>query len=239
MTASSVCVLYVADTSGGSKRAWTDNLPEPPESSAAKRRTPSPTTTAAKPNRLASRAGVPLRQYFSLSPELQAQALAAAPSAHVAWVAGITPQNAAQVTFEAPMPSEAAGASGAPGEQQQPGGQSNGAAAGTTHGAHASTMRWGVEEAHEELLAAGLNSKHVTKEWVANHYKWVVWKLASYERLFPADCAGRALSREGVVQQLRSRWAGVSSCMLATRTPHHMTAACDDPAPMLCFVSGR
>lgn len=64
---------------------------------------------------------------------------------------------------------------------------------------------WGHEQAREEVLAAGALPKYATEAWVANHYKWVVWKLACYERTFPAHCKGRALSSAGVVAQLKHR----------------------------------
>ncbi|KAL1915938.1 uncharacterized protein VTP21DRAFT_6326 [Calcarisporiella thermophila] len=42
---------------------------------------------------------------------------------------------------------------------------------------------WGPNEAYEELLAAG--AKPLDTRWVENHYRWIVWKLASMIRLFP------------------------------------------------------
>lgn len=42
-----------------------------------------------------------------------------------------------------------------------------------------------------------------------NHYRWIVWKLAAYERRFPRACARRALTREEVLRQLKARCVGV------------------------------
>jgi hypothetical protein len=36
--------------------------------------------------------------------------------------------------------------------------------------------------------------------------RWIVWKLASYERVFSAVCSGKALNRDAVFQQLKHRW---------------------------------
>ena len=37
--------------------------------------------------------------------------------------------------------------------------------------------------ARAELLQAGATLHRVTPEWVANHYRWLLWKFASYARL--------------------------------------------------------
>ena len=36
----------------------------------------------------------------------------------------------------------------------------------------------------------GVNGGKVSEEWVKNHYRWIIWKLASLERRFPNKCAG-------------------------------------------------
>lgn len=41
--------------------------------------------------------------------------------------------------------------------------------------------------------------------WIENHYKWIVWKLASMQRAFPqhfSDC----LTLQNVMQQLKYRY---------------------------------
>lgn len=40
----------------------------------------------------------------------------------------------------------------------------------------------GFTEFHSALLSRGCNPKFATLEWVKNHYRWVVWKLACMER---------------------------------------------------------
>lgn len=46
----------------------------------------------------------------------------------------------------------------------------------------------------------GVEKKLIPNGWIRNHYKWIVWKLASYEN-FNFDC----LSVENVIQQLKYR----------------------------------
>jgi breast cancer 2 susceptibility protein len=65
----------------------------------------------------------------------------------------------------------------------------------------------GPAELRAELLAQpGVKPQLASPEWVANHYKWVVWKLASYDRRFPGACRGGALSAANVLQQLLHRY---------------------------------
>lgn len=56
----------------------------------------------------------------------------------------------------------------------------------------------------------GTNSKRpaaVNAAWVKNHFKWIVWKLASMERRLPEYCAGKhtMLTLVSVLRQLRHR----------------------------------
>ncbi|CAH2014697.1 unnamed protein product [Acanthoscelides obtectus] len=52
---------------------------------------------------------------------------------------------------------------------------------------------------------AGVEARLIPTNWIKNHYKWIVWKLASYERRFPNKCKG-ILNIENVVQQLKYRY---------------------------------
>lgn len=50
----------------------------------------------------------------------------------------------------------------------------------------------------------GVHCNLLPDRWIKNHYKWIVWKLASYERSFPEqfkDC----LNPENVIEQLKYR----------------------------------
>lgn len=42
--------------------------------------------------------------------------------------------------------------------------------------------------------------------WVKNHYRWIVWKLASMERAYPRECALQMLTPERVLSQLKYRY---------------------------------
>jgi len=56
------------------------------------------------------------------------------------------------------------------------------------------------------LVAAGASATLATEAWVANHFRWVVWKLACYERAFPRRLAAPTLTPERVMDQLRYRY---------------------------------
>ncbi|KAJ8919869.1 hypothetical protein NQ315_006398 [Exocentrus adspersus] len=51
----------------------------------------------------------------------------------------------------------------------------------------------------------GVEPRLIPKNWIRNHYKWIVWKLTSYENMFPAHFQG-CLSIENIVQQLKYRY---------------------------------
>ena len=53
----------------------------------------------------------------------------------------------------------------------------------------------------------GVDVKLLSQEWVYNHYRWVVWKLASMERSFPATMASLWLNPEQILLQLKYRYA--------------------------------
>ncbi len=44
----------------------------------------------------------------------------------------------------------------------------------------------------------GVDSSLFTEEWLANQYRWIVWKLASMERSFPETFAGRYVKIEEI-----------------------------------------
>lgn len=50
----------------------------------------------------------------------------------------------------------------------------------------------------------GVHPSLIPDGWIRNHYKWIIWKLASLERAFPVKCAD-CLNVENVMQQLKYR----------------------------------
>ncbi|XP_042510646.1 protein BREAST CANCER SUSCEPTIBILITY 2 homolog B-like isoform X2 [Macadamia integrifolia] len=64
----------------------------------------------------------------------------------------------------------------------------------------------GIEAFHHMLSKSGASMLNASKEWVANHYKWIVWKLACYERGYPAEASGRYLTVSNVIEELKYRY---------------------------------
>ncbi|XP_048562016.1 protein BREAST CANCER SUSCEPTIBILITY 2 homolog B-like isoform X13 [Triticum urartu] len=67
-------------------------------------------------------------------------------------------------------------------------------------------MNTGAEEFQKLLIACGASLTYATKEWVNNHYKWIVWKLASLERSYPTKAAGKFLTVANVLDELKYRY---------------------------------
>ena len=75
--------------------------------------------------------------------------------------------------------------------------------------------RWGPAELTQLLHAAGAEPQHCSEAWVANHFRWIVWKLACYERRLPEQLARRMLTVPVILDQLKYRRANAA---LALRT---------------------
>ncbi|CAO2193802.1 unnamed protein product [Urochloa humidicola] len=67
-------------------------------------------------------------------------------------------------------------------------------------------MGTGAEDFQKMLLNCGASLSYATKEWVSNHYKWIVWKLASLERCYPTEAAGKFLTVDNVLEELKYRY---------------------------------
>eukprot|EP00798_Chlamydomonas_sp_ICE-L_P015913 gene15913-22047_t len=65
---------------------------------------------------------------------------------------------------------------------------------------------WGPSHARSALLAAGAEPDKASEEWVSLQYRWIVWKLASYERRFPQQCSRKALTRQAVEEEMKRRY---------------------------------
>ncbi|KAG8377073.1 hypothetical protein BUALT_Bualt09G0130300 [Buddleja alternifolia] len=56
------------------------------------------------------------------------------------------------------------------------------------------------------LSQSGASTRYLTEEWVLNHFKWIVWKLASYERCYPTKFSGKLLTLSSVFEELKYRY---------------------------------
>ncbi|XP_074159627.1 breast cancer type 2 susceptibility protein isoform X3 [Sminthopsis crassicaudata] len=65
----------------------------------------------------------------------------------------------------------------------------------------------GKEEFYRALCdTPGVDPKLITKTWVYNHYRWIIWKLSAMEFTFPKEFASRCLTPERVLLQLKYRY---------------------------------
>eukprot|EP01129_Flabellula_baltica_P014248 TRINITY_DN6781_c0_g2_i1.p1 TRINITY_DN6781_c0_g2~~TRINITY_DN6781_c0_g2_i1.p1 ORF type:complete len:602 (-),score=94.02 TRINITY_DN6781_c0_g2_i1:917-2722(-) len=63
----------------------------------------------------------------------------------------------------------------------------------------------GPEDFYNLLRKEVGNSATIKLNWVKNHYRFIVWKLASMERVFPQDYGGNLLTPDRVLSQLKYR----------------------------------
>ncbi|KAF7825024.1 protein BREAST CANCER SUSCEPTIBILITY 2-like protein B-like isoform X1 [Senna tora] len=64
----------------------------------------------------------------------------------------------------------------------------------------------GSEAFFHQVVQHGASTRYASKEWVTNHYKWIVWKLACYERCFPARSSRKFLTMSNVLEELKYRY---------------------------------
>ncbi|KAG8647794.1 hypothetical protein MANES_09G111200v8 [Manihot esculenta] len=64
----------------------------------------------------------------------------------------------------------------------------------------------GGEAFYHMLVQSGASVQYASKQWIANHYKWIVWKLACYERCYPLKSATRFLTVTNVLEELKYRY---------------------------------
>jgi hypothetical protein len=111
------------------------------------------------------------------------------------WVAlslPVNPDEAAAFRFTAAR--DAGAATGPPAGVEQ---TATTAAAAAGAPAGSSSSRFGAAEARQQLLAWGADPEQATAAWVANHYKWIVWKLAAYDRKFVFNFRSSSGSNSG------------------------------------------
>ncbi|KAI9094810.1 hypothetical protein K1719_026616 [Acacia pycnantha] len=64
----------------------------------------------------------------------------------------------------------------------------------------------GSEAFFHMLAESGASTHYASKEWVSNHYKWIVWKLSCYERCYPGGSTGKFLTASNVLEELKYRY---------------------------------
>ncbi|XP_050382987.1 protein BREAST CANCER SUSCEPTIBILITY 2 homolog A-like [Argentina anserina] len=64
----------------------------------------------------------------------------------------------------------------------------------------------GAEAVFRMLASSGASTQNTSREWVINHYKWIVWKLACYERNYPTKALGKFLTLPNVLEELKYRY---------------------------------
>lgn len=64
----------------------------------------------------------------------------------------------------------------------------------------------GPTDMFEALVKLGANPNVLQKDWVLNHYRWIVWKLAALERSFPHELGTEYLTPARVLWQLQYRY---------------------------------
>ncbi|CAL5389935.1 unnamed protein product [Camellia sinensis] len=57
-----------------------------------------------------------------------------------------------------------------------------------------------------ECIGAEAFYHMLAQVWVANHCKWIVWKLACYERCYPTKSSGKLLTVTNVLEELKYRY---------------------------------
>ncbi|XP_077559202.1 uncharacterized protein LOC144174396 isoform X2 [Haemaphysalis longicornis] len=78
---------------------------------------------------------------------------------------------------------------------------------GATVQLSSSEVMLGREEFYRAFLSMrGVDGKLVSESWLDNHYRWVVWKLASMELHCPQVFGGRSLTPDQVMLQLKYRY---------------------------------
>eukprot|EP00980_Cylindrotheca_fusiformis_P020762 scaffold7755_cov104-Cylindrotheca_fusiformis.AAC.7 len=64
-----------------------------------------------------------------------------------------------------------------------------------------------IQTIRGSLIHIGCSSERLNEKWIANHKRWVVWKLASYERRFSRFLAGQCLLYQNLIKHLRKRYS--------------------------------
>lgn len=98
----------------------------------------------------------------------------------------------------------------------------------------------GLKVARQRLISAGAKADTLQSGWLTHHFRLIVWKFASYERAFPRECAGRALTIERVVDELLYRYEREIHVNKAPAMKRVLERDAPSEAPMnLCIAALR
>ena len=63
-----------------------------------------------------------------------------------------------------------------------------------------------VQDLRRDLISKGCDQALLVDKWIINHFGWIIWKLACTERRYPQALAGKYLTYEHVLSQLKGRY---------------------------------
>jgi len=63
-----------------------------------------------------------------------------------------------------------------------------------------------IEDVRQALVDNGCDSNKLKDAWIRNHTRWIIWKLASYERSFSTFLGGNYLTYHMLIHKLSSRF---------------------------------
>ena len=66
--------------------------------------------------------------------------------------------------------------------------------------------RGSLADIRQSLIDEGCDISRINDKWIRNHTRWIIWKLASYERRFSRFLAGKYLTYHNFVQNLLLRF---------------------------------
>ena len=100
----------------------------------------------------------------------------------------------------------------------------------------------GVNDIRTSLICMGCDKVLLLDCWIKNHFKWIVWKLASMENSFPLALGGRYLTYKHVISQLLARYTKEikDAKRSALRKILNRDAAASDPLILcVCQISKK
>ncbi|KAG7347764.1 BRCA2 repeat domain protein [Nitzschia inconspicua] len=92
-----------------------------------------------------------------------------------------------------------------------------------------------LRDIRRSLIEEGCDSLQLKDKWIRIHARWVIWKLAAYERRFSRFLAGRHLTYDRLIHDLKSRFQ--REMVEGRRSPLRRILNCDaSPKTMMILV---